>query len=145
MRLTWMVIASVFALAGCLGNGSDPASDGQDGDDAAASDREGYRDGVVLLNEEFTASTTTPATFEVTFEEGAREVILEIQQDSGVMPNLHVEVEGCGGTDTPASAAWQSYPLCDEPQAGRSTVTISVKAGAPAGTGRFLLRADLPG
>jgi hypothetical protein len=138
MRVAFLFIAAL--LAGC----TSPTSDDDGTGDQAMDDRPGYRDGVVLINEEFTASAAQPAEFDVTFEEGAREVILEIQQDSGVLPNLHVEVEGCGTVDPPAAASWQSYPVCEEPSAGTKQVTISVKAGSPAGTGRFLIRADLP-
>jgi hypothetical protein len=132
-----LAVAFLLFLPGCV---SDDRSDSGD----EPGDRPGYRDGVVLTNEEFTASAAQPGRFEVTFPAGTREVILEIQQDSGVMPNLHVAVEGCGEVDTPASASWQAYPLCDAPPAGEAQVTISVKVGAPAGSGRFLIRADLP-
>lgn len=140
MRLLVLLLLALFA-SGCTsaGDGGDGGNGGDDGND-----REGYRDGVVFFNEEFSAASVQPATFQVLVEEGAREVILEIQQDSGVMPNLHVELTGCGEVDPPASGGWQAYPLCDTAEAGQQTLTISVETGAPAGTGRALLRADLP-
>ncbi|HUR25351.1 MAG TPA: hypothetical protein VM327_04970 [Candidatus Thermoplasmatota archaeon] len=140
MRFVLLLVAAL--MAGC--SSSPPAEKAVGDTQAEAYDSADYRDGVVLVNEEFTVTATAEAHYAVDFEPGTRLVILEIQQDSGVMPNLHVEVEGCGGLDTPASAGWQAYPLCDEPAPGNQQVILSVKPGSPAGTGRFLIRADLP-
>jgi hypothetical protein len=140
MRLP-LVLALLVLLSGCFGAGDDDSGDGalQSGED-----RPGYRDGVVVINEDFTVSSAQPARFEVPFGPGAREVILEIRQDSGVLPNLHVALSGCGELDPPASAGWQSYPLCDAASDEQAELTITVNAGAPAGSGSILVRADLP-
>jgi hypothetical protein len=129
-------------LSGCA---SDETSRGSDDAGNPVPDApDGYRAGVVVVNEEFTVASGQPARFPVEFGPDARNVVLEIQQDSGAMPNLHVEVGGCGEVDPPASAGWQSYLVCERATAQETQVTISVNPGLPAGTGRFLLRADLP-
>lgn len=99
--------------------------------------------GVVLLDERFTAALGVPATFDVEVPSAARRVLLELDQDSGAIPNLHVELTGCGEADPPGSASPQDIPLCDRPTAGRQTLTVSVNAGLPAGNGRVVLTADL--
>ena len=140
------VLAGLVLVAAMLSGCSSPADDGLgsgEADDLSA-DRAGYREGVVFLNEGFTASSVQPASLPVTVEEGALDLILEIRQDSGVMPNLHVELTGCGGLDPPASGGWQAYLVCAEPTPGSQTLLISVSSGGATGTGQALLRADLP-
>lgn len=139
-----LALALLATLAGCTEqrDSDDPVT----GDEVGSSrgDTPDYRQGVVVINEGFTVASGQPARFEAQFGEGARNVILEIQQDSGAMPTLHVDVEGCGELDPPASGGWQAYPVCDEATVATAEVTISVNPGLPAGSGRFLLRADLP-
>lgn len=131
------LVLSLLVLAGCTSPG-----DGDDGADAA--DGKGVRDGLVLLNEKFTVSAVQPARFDLTFPEGTTEVIVEVRQDSGAMPNLHVAIDGCGEVDPNASGSWQAYPVCDDPTTQASKVTISIKPGSPAGTGAILVRGDVP-
>ena len=144
-RSAALALLLAFTVSGCM---ADDANGNDDGDDGRSqdtdNDRPGYREGVVFHNEEYSVSSVQPATFSVQVEAGAREVILEIQQESGVLPNLHVELTGCGEVDPPASGGWQAYPLCDTAEAGTQTLTISVRSGGPSGNGRALLRADLP-
>lgn len=135
-----LLLFLVATLAsGCLSDGKDSS------DDVLGDDRESYRDGVAFFQQDYTVSTAQPATFPVDVEDGARTIILEIQMDSGVMPNLHVELSGCGEVDPPSSGGWQSYPLCERPAGGRQALTLTVQgAVVGSGTGRVLLRADLP-
>lgn len=143
--LATLVLLFLTLFAGCLeeDGGADGSGDGQAAGGAGHPD--GYRMGVVLLTDEFTAVAGQEAAFDIVFTGDERNVILEIQQDSGVMPNLHVRIGSCGELDPPASAGWQAYPVCDEANAESTQVTITVNTGAPTGTGRFLVRADLPG
>jgi hypothetical protein len=142
MRHDWPVVLLLVLASGCLSDSGDGGDDGVGGN---GDDRAGYRDGVVFFNEDYTVSTAQPAAFQVDVEVGARTVILEIQMDSGVMPNLHVELTGCGEVDPPSAGSWQSYTLCETPAAGRQTLRITVQGVVGgSGSGRALLRADLP-
>ncbi len=138
MRPLAVLLLTAILASGCLS-----ADDGEGSD--ARGDSEGYRDDVAFFQEDYTVSTAQPATFPVDVEDGARTVTLEIQMDSGVMPNLHVELSGCGEVDPPSSGGWQSYPLCEQPSGGRQSLTLTVQGAiVGSGTGRVLLRADLP-
>jgi hypothetical protein len=133
-----MRVLALLALALLLAGCSSPASTGSDG--APVADRIG----VVILNEPFKVAPSAPSAFQVDVQAGARNVQLEIRQDSGVLANLHVRLTGCGETDPPASSAWEAVTLCNVPNAGRQVLQVSMGDGPPAGSGQVLLRADLP-
>jgi hypothetical protein len=97
----------------------------------------------ILLDERFTAALGVPWTWTVELPAAARNVVVDLDQDSGAIPNLRVELEGCGGADAPGSASRQTIALCSEPSAGERTFAITVNAGLPAGNGNVVLRADL--
>lgn len=142
--MTWRtlaVLAAMALLAGCLDDdaGSDSTSSGPPTGPAEVP----HGSQLVLMDERFTASVGVPWTWQVSVPGSARNVVLDLTQDSGAIPNLHVELDGCGEADPPASASMQTVELCDEPSAGERTFSITVNAGLPAGNGRAVLRADL--
>ena len=125
----------LLMLSGC----SSPSQD--DGDDPAGDAID--RQGVVVLNQDYTVTFGQESDYATTFTGKERNVILEIRQDSGVLPNLHVEVGGCGEVDPPASAGWQTHPLCDSTTAHSTQVTITIRSGGATGSGSFIVRADM--
>ena len=148
MRLLVPLLLLALSASGCTSDpDDDDGNDGSDGpSDGLSQDRDGYREGVVFFESDYTVSSLQPTTFAIDVDHGALDIILEIRQDSGVLPNLHVEVSGCGGVDPSASAGWQGYLVCAEPHGtGDQNLAISIRGGvAASGSGRVLLRADIP-
>lgn len=145
--MRWALLVLLLpVLSGCteVGDGDAVPSDGQGGADVA--DGEQLRQGVVLLSQLYRVTYPRQSGYNITFTGEERNVVLEIQQDSGVLANLHVAIGGCGDVDPAASASWESYPICDRANPTSTQVTIDVKPGSPGltGSGRFIVRADVP-
>lgn len=101
------------------------------------------RENVVLLDQPFRTTQAQAATFSVQVAAGAQHLQYEVSQDSGLVPNLHISLTGCGNANLPGSAGTQNGTLCQSPQSGPQTLKVEA-ANLAAGTGRILLRADLP-
>lgn len=134
----FVVLVASFAGSGCTEIGQDVQGDGDN--DRPTS----VREGVVLLEQDFTVTYPRQSGYPIEFTGKERNVILEIRQDSGVLANLHVGIGPCGGVDVPGSASWETYAMCDTVDGGsRTEVTMDIRSGGPTATGRFLVRADI--
>lgn len=130
----FLVALSIVMLAGCTGLPTLTTE---------TSTAPNMRLGVVIFNEAFRATQAQPASFAVEVPVGAQHLQYEISQDSGLVPNLHVSLTGCGDATLPGSASTQNGTLCAAPLSGPQTLKVEV-SNLAVGTGRILLRADLP-
>lgn len=145
MRLLMAVLLLATLASGCTEGPESGSDDARNDRDDLSPDREDYRDGMVFFETEYSVNSLDPARFSVDVAESALDVILEIQQDAGMMPNLQVELSSCGQAQPASSGDWEAYLLCQEPVAGRQDLRVSIGGGmAATGSGRLLLRADLP-